>query len=238
MPGKEVSTREIVLDAFKQGKAVYVPYIYAVGEGKSKQKVMDMLRLRDQTDFDSLIPDGWGIPSLDTDSVQQRDNALGGSGLLKDTEPPANSSPDPDLIFMPAVAFDQSRNRLGHGKGFYDRYLQKYHKATARTERDMPRLGRLPSSIPADLSYADAVLNSRVGPSAATSLPGREGSNRRAGLDRRYHSYSLAISFGSSEHIRQAFCVHCSRPPDRLGLTSNCPYAFSRARVLTKRCRP
>lgn len=146
MPGKEVSTRGIVLDAFQQGKAVYVPYIYTVGEVKSKSKVMDMLRLQDQTDFDSLVPDSWGIPSLGKDSVGLRDNALGGNGLLEDIEPPPNASPNLDLIFMPAVAFDQSRNRLGHGRGFYDRYLQKYHKAIARSDRTMPKLGRLSSS--------------------------------------------------------------------------------------------
>lgn len=144
MPGKEVSTREIVLDAFSKGKTVYVPYIYAVGEAKSKSKVMDMLRLRDQSDFDSLLPDSWGIPSLDKESVERRGNALGGQGLQEGAEPRSDASPDLDLIFMPAVAFDQSRNRLGHGRGFYDRYLQKYHSATTQSGRSMPNLGRSP----------------------------------------------------------------------------------------------
>ena len=31
----------------------------------------------------------------------------------------------PDIIFVPIVAFDKYRNRIGYGGGFYDRYLEK-----------------------------------------------------------------------------------------------------------------
>ena len=31
----------------------------------------------------------------------------------------------PDIIFVPIVAFDKFRNRIGYGGGFYDRYLEK-----------------------------------------------------------------------------------------------------------------
>ena len=29
----------------------------------------------------------------------------------------------PDIILVPMLAFDKNKNRLGYGKGFYDRYL-------------------------------------------------------------------------------------------------------------------
>ena len=32
----------------------------------------------------------------------------------------------PDLILVPIVAFDKFKNRLGYGKGYYDRILTKY----------------------------------------------------------------------------------------------------------------
>ena len=32
----------------------------------------------------------------------------------------------PDLILVPIVAFDKFKNRLGYGKGYYDRILSKY----------------------------------------------------------------------------------------------------------------
>ena len=46
---------------------------------------------------------------------------------------------------MPSVAFDHSHRRLGHGKGFYDRYLAKYRTALDSSEipRPMPLLGKL-----------------------------------------------------------------------------------------------
>ena len=34
----------------------------------------------------------------------------------------------PDLILVPILAFDSNKYRLGYGKGFYDRYLNKYLK--------------------------------------------------------------------------------------------------------------
>ena len=43
---------------------------------------------------------------------------------------PKNSSKDiiPDLIMVPLVAFDNHLNRIGYGKGYYDRSLKKISK--------------------------------------------------------------------------------------------------------------
>ena len=32
----------------------------------------------------------------------------------------------PNIMLVPLLAFDKNKNRLGYGKGFYDRYLNKY----------------------------------------------------------------------------------------------------------------
>jgi 5-formyltetrahydrofolate cyclo-ligase len=32
----------------------------------------------------------------------------------------------PDIMLVPLLAFDSQNNRLGYGKGFYDRYLSKF----------------------------------------------------------------------------------------------------------------
>ena len=36
-----------------------------------------------------------------------------------------NKEMTPDLIMVPLVAFDKKLNRIGYGKGYYDRILQK-----------------------------------------------------------------------------------------------------------------
>ena len=46
-------------------------------------------------------------------------------GLL---EPTKSNFLIPDLMLIPIVAFDKDKYRLGYGKGFYDRYLNKYLK--------------------------------------------------------------------------------------------------------------
>ena len=50
---------------------------------------------------------------------------VGEFGILE----PIKSIPKiPDLILVPILAFDRNKYRLGYGKGFYDRYLNRYLK--------------------------------------------------------------------------------------------------------------
>ena len=43
-------------------------------------------------------------------------------------EPQKTKFKIPNLILLPILAFDRNKYRLGYGKGFYDRYLNKYLK--------------------------------------------------------------------------------------------------------------
>jgi len=40
---------------------------------------------------------------------------------------------NPDLILVPLLAYDRFHNRLGYGKGYYDRFLGKYLKKNKNT---------------------------------------------------------------------------------------------------------
>ncbi len=43
-------------------------------------------------------------------------------------EPAKSKAKIPDVILVPILVFDKYKHRLGYGKGFYDRYLNKYLK--------------------------------------------------------------------------------------------------------------
>ena len=43
-------------------------------------------------------------------------------------EPIKTQAKVPNIMLVPILAFDKNKNRLGYGKGFYDRYLNKYLK--------------------------------------------------------------------------------------------------------------
>ena len=43
-------------------------------------------------------------------------------------EPAKSKAKVPDLMLIPLLAYDKNKHRLGYGKGFYDRYLNKYLK--------------------------------------------------------------------------------------------------------------
>jgi 5-formyltetrahydrofolate cyclo-ligase len=43
-------------------------------------------------------------------------------------EPIKSNKDIPDIILVPLLTFDKDKYRIGYGKGFYDRYLNKYKK--------------------------------------------------------------------------------------------------------------
>lgn len=72
-------------------------------------------------------------------------------------EPQGDSTVDPDdieLMIIPAVAFDRRGNRLGRGKGFYDRLLQSTRATKIGVGYEFQLLDELPAEehdIPVDM---------------------------------------------------------------------------------------
>ena len=172
MPKSEVMTRGIVKDALSKGKQVYVPYLENERcirkngrEGGVSRRYMEMVSLHSREDYRrcELNKDKWGIPSVTPGSIGHRIKMLDWQNSLSDWENGEVSDRDADLfallksrkekspqqpwldtIIMPGLAFDRNCGRLGHGKGFYDTFLERYH-ATKRVKSDgttkMPSLG-------------------------------------------------------------------------------------------------
>lgn len=144
MPNGEIATSAIVRDAFRQGKKVFVPYIHNVAVQTQSQPnaVMDMLALYSEEDYRSLAADKWGIPTLSEGSVASRENCFGGTRPA-DVQPGGTGKEDGglDLVVMPGMAFDSRMCRLGHGKGFYDYFLQRYQGKSSAMGKRMPFLG-------------------------------------------------------------------------------------------------
>ncbi|KAI8356646.1 5,10-methenyltetrahydrofolate synthetase [Blakeslea trispora] len=103
MPHGEIMTREIIHHILNSDKHCYIPRCY--------KNTMDMVRVTTIEDFESLPINKWNIPEPPID--QPRQNAL------------EQDSHGLDLILVPGVAFDKNRNRIGHGKGYYDRYIRQ-----------------------------------------------------------------------------------------------------------------
>ncbi|XP_062405493.1 5,10-methenyltetrahydrofolate synthetase (5-formyltetrahydrofolate cyclo-ligase) [Sardina pilchardus] len=104
----EIRTEEIVEDAFGKGKVCFIPKYLT-----NNSNHMDMLRVTGMEDINTLPLTSWNIRQPGDDD-NQREEALNTGGL--------------DLILMPGLGFDQSGNRLGRGKGFYDTYLERCMK--------------------------------------------------------------------------------------------------------------
>lgn len=98
--GSEISTMDILTEALKAGKKVYVPKVL-----KDKEPEMAFFKIES---LENLAPGYKGIPEPPGDTERY-------------TYTPDRA--DRTLLLMPGVAFDPFRNRLGYGKGFYDRYL-------------------------------------------------------------------------------------------------------------------
>jgi 5-formyltetrahydrofolate cyclo-ligase len=102
----EVSTREFIASAWRDGKQVVVPFCAA--------ERLELFRLQS---FDELAAGTLGI--------------LEPQPALRELAERRAEVEELDLIIVPGLAFDASCGRIGYGKGFYDRLLAQAPAKTA-----------------------------------------------------------------------------------------------------------
>jgi len=117
MPAAEIQTASLILNILGDSrKALFVPSITA------NDGCMDFVRVYTEEDYRSFPSGLWGIPDPTPEySGKQRQNVFD-----------ADCS-NLDLIIVPGVAFDRSLSRLGHGKGYYDRFITSYRSSAGRS---------------------------------------------------------------------------------------------------------
>ncbi|XP_063701319.1 5-formyltetrahydrofolate cyclo-ligase [Culicoides brevitarsis] len=106
---RELDTMTIIKDLFRQGKEIFVPTY--------RKNDMEMVQLYSLEDYDSLPLTKWHIKQPNFE--ENRPNAMT-KGL--------------DLIILPGVAFTRCGNRLGHGMGYYDKFLKKFFEQHDKTK--------------------------------------------------------------------------------------------------------
>ncbi|MBO6524508.1 MAG: 5-formyltetrahydrofolate cyclo-ligase [Balneolaceae bacterium] len=90
----EVDTQSLIKDILDQGKTLVVPIT------NFKKGILSHSKL---SSFEALKPNKWGV-------------------LEPQEFKPVNND-EIDLVLAPLLAADRTGNRLGYGKGFYDRFL-------------------------------------------------------------------------------------------------------------------
>lgn len=103
----EVETEELNRDILKCGKKLYLPKTYP------EEKKMCFYQVEDLTELKRGYQ---GIFEPEEKNPVEFLMEDGDSGLTKQDI----------LMVMPGLTFDENRNRMGYGGGYYDRYLQLY----------------------------------------------------------------------------------------------------------------
>lgn len=93
-------------------KEVETEFVLQILAGKDKEIVIS------KTDFESLIM----MHYLLTDNTKIKKNEYNIPEPINGLEVPVNKI---DVVFVPLLAFDKKGNRVGYGKGFYDKFLSE-----------------------------------------------------------------------------------------------------------------
>jgi 5-formyltetrahydrofolate cyclo-ligase len=121
---------------FKSAQNIYV-YAPIEGEIEFVQKMCSINK--EKTFF---------FPKIENDEMMFHRSAWedlkeGAFGILEPS--PSSDVPEPDLVFVPAVALDARSHRLGKGGGFYDQFLKTFKGHTIAVVPSFAHIKSLPT---------------------------------------------------------------------------------------------
>jgi 5-formyltetrahydrofolate cyclo-ligase len=96
----------------EEQREVHTDFILNILAGKDKEVIVS------RSDFDTLSM----VHYLLTDNTRLVKNQYGIPEPVDGIEVPSNKI---DVVFVPLLAFDENGQRVGYGKGFYDRFLNE-----------------------------------------------------------------------------------------------------------------
>lgn len=129
--------------------------IEALPEFKNAETILLYWSTQDELPTHEIV-EKWSVekiiilPSVVGDSLILKSYSSEGKmkqGALGIWEPDLseNYTENIDIIIVPGVAFDTDKNRLGRGKGFYDRFLKNNHSVKIGVGFDFQLLDKIPS---------------------------------------------------------------------------------------------
>ena len=99
---------------------------------------MEMVECVSLEDLKSFVPNSWGIP--EPSSAIGRKNGIVPWFWI---DVVVGLEEGLDLIIVPGMGFDRKMNRIGHGKGYYDRFFKSCSIHAKESGRQPPFLGIL-----------------------------------------------------------------------------------------------
>lgn len=128
---KEPDTTQIINDALSKAKTVCVPLV----DWKNCSMKPVQIFSKDDIDYSLKIPQPFSDAYIDPAEI--------------------------DLIIVPGLAFDTSCNRLGRGKGFYDRFLTSCKALKIGLAFDFQVLDSIPIT-PQDIKMDMVITETRI----------------------------------------------------------------------------
>ena len=131
----EVNTHEMIDESIKMGKVVGVPAVFKGEKDLIISQIMDRTKQFENGPYGISQPTKESVKPIPYDKI--------------------------DLLLVPGIAFDKNGNRLGRGKGYYDRLLEKLPTPTVTIGlcfdfQVVKSIPKLPHDIPVKMLLSDA----------------------------------------------------------------------------------